>query len=110
MEGQTGNSLVIPSLGEMDVANYACNVSNEAGYQYKNVIVNILTVSARITKGLPKELMVSRGSDVILPCSAEGHPAPSIVWRKDGEEVEEDDEKYVLETETGELIVKDASV
>ena len=31
-----------------DVANYACNASNIAGYEYKNVIVNILTIGAMI--------------------------------------------------------------
>merc|ERR1719376_1607836 len=82
--GQTSSRLVIDSLSQADVANYACNASNSAGYEYKNVIVNILTVSARITRGPPKELLVSRGSLVMLPCEVEGHPRPSVTWRKDG--------------------------
>ena len=45
---ETSPSLIIPSLGEEDVANYACNASNIAGYEYKNVIVNILTIGAMI--------------------------------------------------------------
>ena len=35
MEGETGPQLVIPALTQGDVANYACNASNTAGYEYK---------------------------------------------------------------------------
>ena len=92
-------ALVIQSLSQQDVANYACNASNVAGYQYKNVIVNILTVAARIKEG-PRELLVaSKGKDVVLPCRAEGFPVPSIVWSKDGRELEEDEgDKYRVDS------------
>ena len=56
----TVSSLVIPSLSQDDVANYACNASNTAGYQYKNIIVNILTVVARIKESPPKQLIASK--------------------------------------------------
>ena len=35
LEGETGPQLVIPALTQGDVANYACNASNTAGYAYK---------------------------------------------------------------------------
>ena len=94
-----GHTFVIPSLSQRDVANYACNASNEAGYEYKNVIVNILTVVAKIKEG-PRELLVaSKGSDVVLPCRAAGFPVPSIHWSKDGHMVEEGQgEKYRLDS------------
>ena len=81
------------------MANYGCNASNVAGYVYKNVIVNILTVAAKIKEG-PKEVLVaSKGRDVVLPCRAEGYPVPTIVWSKDGEVVEEGSgEKYQLDS------------
>ena len=92
-------NLIIPALKQSDVANYACNASNIAGYVYKNVIVNILTVAAKIKEG-PKEVLVaSKGRDVVLPCRAEGYPVPSIVWSKDGEVVEEGSgEKYRIDS------------
>ena len=107
MVGQTSSRLVIDSLSQADVANYACNASNIAGYEYKNVIVNILTVSARITRGPPKELLVSRGSLVMLPCEVEGHPKPSITWSKDGVSVKES-KKHLVDQDTGSLAVMEA--
>ena len=97
LRGQT--SLVIGSLSQGDVANYACNASNLAGYDYKNVIVNILTVTAKVKEGPRHMLVASKGRDVVLPCRAEGYPVPSIVWSKDGVVVEEGDgDKYRIDS------------
>ena len=108
MVGQTNSRLVIDSLSQADVANYACNASNSAGYEYKNVIVNILTVSARITRGPPKELMVSRGSLVMLPCKVEGHPRPTVSWSKDGVPLKEG-KKHLVDQDNGSLAVMEAT-
>ena len=61
ISGETSTSLIIPSLGVEDVANYACNASNIAGYEYKNVIVNILTIGALIKEGPKPTLIASTG-------------------------------------------------
>ena len=50
------------------MANYACNASNIAGYEYKNVIVNILTIGALIKEGPKDTLIASKGSDVVMRC------------------------------------------
>ena len=104
MVGQTSSRLVIPSLSQADVANYACNASNVAGYEYKNVIVNILTVSARIVKGPPAELLVSRGSRVELPCKVEGHPRPRVTWTRDGHKMVTG-KRHRVDHETGDLTI-----
>ena len=101
----TGNRIIIPSLSQADVANYACNASNIAGYQYKNIIVNILTVVARIKEGPAKELVASKGSNVTLPCETEGYPKPRITWTVNGNIIE-DLEKYGVNKDTGELTNK----
>ena len=67
MVGQTGSRLVIHSLSEADVANYACNASNMAGYDYKNVIVTILTVAARIVNGW-MVLLLLLAATILLLC------------------------------------------
>ena len=103
------SSLVIPSLGQDDVANYACNASNSVGYEYKNVIVNILTVVARIKEGPPRQLVASKGSAVVLPCVVEGYPKPSIAWSVNGTVISDSD-KYSVDKDTGELTVKEATV
>jgi len=102
-------SLIIPNLGQTDVANYACNASNIAGYQYKNIIVNILTVVARIREGPPKQKVVSKGSDVSLSCEVEGYPNPSISWTLNGTVIRDSD-KYTVDKDTGELTLKQATV
>eukprot|EP00092_Neocalanus_flemingeri_P009191 GFUD01009892.1.p1 GENE.GFUD01009892.1~~GFUD01009892.1.p1 ORF type:complete len:761 (+),score=236.03 GFUD01009892.1:117-2399(+) len=104
-----GSTLIISSLSQEDVANYACNASNIAGYQYKNVIVNILTVLARIKEGPAKQLVASKGSNVSLPCEAEGYPKPIISWTVNGTLIG-DSVKYSVDTDSGQLTVKQASV
>ena len=37
------NELTIPSVFQHSVGTYACNASNQAGYDYKSVYLNILT-------------------------------------------------------------------
>ena len=104
-----GSSLIIPTLSQKDVANYACNASNIAGYQYKNVIVNILTEVARIKQGPPTQLVASKGSTVSLPCEAEGYPKPSISWTVNGTVIN-NSAKYSVDTDTGELNIQQATV
>ena len=48
--GESGSQLVIHDIGSEDVANYACNVSNIAGYEYSDTYLTILTVPASITR------------------------------------------------------------
>ena len=92
-----------------DVANYACNTSNLAGYEYKNVIVNILTIGALIKEGPKPMLIASKGSDVVIRCDAEGFPRPEISWSVNGSEIETGD-KYRVDTETGALTVIQATM
>merc|ERR1712013_663229 len=39
---------------------------------------------ASIKEGPPREMMVSKGSNVTLPCIAVGYPAPDITWTVNG--------------------------
>ncbi len=66
MAGQTNTELVIHDIGPADVANYACNASNVAGYEYRDTYLNILTVNAVITAG-PENLIVSK-VNIFLKC------------------------------------------
>ena len=109
ISGETSSSLIIPSLGEEDVANYACNASNVAGYEYKNVIVNILTIGALIKEGPKAKLIASKGSDVVMRCDAEGFPRPDITWSVNGSEIRDGD-KYSVNKETGALTVLQATM
>lgn len=75
---------VIETLGDPDVANYACNVSESFGYVYKNVAVNIALEDVRIKQKPSPDMIVSSGSMVQLPCLAVGYPRPNITWKYNG--------------------------
>ena len=100
ISGEKSTSLIIPSLGVEDVANYACNASNIAGYEYKNVIVNILTIGALIKEGPKPTLIASKGSDVVMKYDTEGFPRPEIFWGINGTQTGTGD-KYNMDTENG---------
>ena len=104
--GETGTKLVVTSLAESDVANYACNASNPGGYVYKNVYLTMLAMVAHIVQGPRKHNTASRGQNVSLTCQAEGYPKPVISWSVNGSEIfEEDDDKYIIDKMTGDLHV-----
>merc|ERR1712013_567351 len=48
---------------------------------------------ASIKEGPPREMMVSKGSNVTLPCIAVGYPAPDITWTVNGAVITDGD-KY----------------
>ena len=102
------DTLIIPSMAQEDVANYACNASNIAGYEYKNVIVNILTMVPRITEGPAPQHIGSKGSNITLKCEAEGYPIPLITWTREGHHIQES-EKFHVDPETGDLTVTSAT-
>ena len=110
MPEETSTTLIIPSLATADVANYACNASNIAGYEYKNVIVNILTTAARIKEGPRAQLVASKGSNVTLKCVTDGYPAPTITWSVNDVEISANDDKYSFDQETGSLTVIQATM
>mgnify|MGYP001195513494 CR=1 FL=1 len=106
--GETGNQLILHNIGPADVANYACNASNVAGYEYKDVYLNILTVAADITDG-PRDQIVSKGSNVTINCEAEGFPKPNITWFLNNTQLTPSD-KYIINTESDTLLVLNAEV
>ena len=102
------DTLVIPSLSQTDVANYACNASNLAGYEYKNVIVNVLTMAPRIREGPKPQHVGSKGLNITLKCEAEGYPQPVISWTREGQQILQSD-KFHVEPLTGDLTVTAAT-
>ena len=73
------NELVIESVDVSNIGTYACNASNSVGYAYKVFYLNILNQPPYFTE-FPVNRTVSIGQEVILRCSAKGHPKPEITW------------------------------
>ena len=106
IDGETGKRLVVPSVEEKDVANYACNISNIAGYEYKDVYLNILNQRATIVEGPKEEKMVSKGSNVTMKCQAEGYPKPTISWEFENNQIISN-EKYMINKDNGDLVIRE---
>ena len=47
-----------------------------------------------LTRGTSRDHTVAEGQDVIMSCKAEGHPTPSVQWRReDGAKIRESEGK-----------------
>jgi hypothetical protein len=105
IEKEIGNKLVISNVRKEDVANYACNITNIAGYEYKDVYLNILRQTAKIKQGPKEEKTVSKGSNVTMKCETEGYPKPAITWHFQNNLIVSND-KYVVNSANGDLVIR----
>ena len=94
-------TLIIENVGTDNVGTYACNVSNSAGYKFKEVYLNILTQKPFFVETPQKEQTVSVGQrDFHLRCKAKAYPPASIQWFFEGMEIPYiDDKEYEYEVE-----------
>merc|ERR1711971_617980 len=108
-------TLIVENVGTENVGTYACNVSNSAGYKFKEVYLNILTQRPFFVETPQKEQIVSVGQrDFHLRCKAKAYPPGSIRWFFEGMEIPLiDDKEYEYEvendysiSENGDLVIK----
>ncbi|XP_076872442.1 hemicentin-1 isoform X2 [Brachyhypopomus gauderio] len=102
-----GRRLVIPRAQLSDTALFQCVASNEAGEKERdfNVIVHV-PPSIRSTG--PAERSVILQNPMSLQCVANGVPAPSITWLKDGRPVDTTQGLLKLESAGRLLHIKEA--
>jgi len=89
------NELTIPSVFQHSVGTYACNASNQAGYDYKSVYLNILT-QAPIIVETPRNRTVALGQETILRCRLKGYPEPSLQWFFEGNAISNESDNYMI--------------
>ncbi|XP_043914327.1 hemicentin-2 isoform X2 [Protopterus annectens] len=81
-------SLVITAPSLEDSGVYVCRATNAAGFASQEVHLSIYT-KPRIGGSTPEmvnsplEIIAAAGTEVILPCEAEGSPSPLMSWTKD---------------------------
>ncbi|XP_069991277.1 uncharacterized protein [Penaeus vannamei] len=90
-------TLMFDRLSFADKTVIACNASNEHGYVYKSVYLNVLSLPPEwMTE--PKDVYVLEGGSAELECEAFGSPDPEITWaRRDGDEktvIHDEDPRY----------------
>ena len=69
----------------MDSGTYTCKVENSVGIlEHSSKLVVDGMLPPNIVASPPRDLEAGMGTDIYLPCQAQGQPTPVVVWRKDG--------------------------
>ena len=76
-----GHTLTISKADKKDSGTYICTASNAMGttHSMTSLIVNVVP---QFTVKPPEKIELYHGQSVILNCSADGHPVPSITWTR----------------------------
>lgn len=85
----TGTHLRIGSVRKLDEGTYVCKAQNIVGSTDTHAILTVLAKIRPSFQRVPQNTITSVGSDVLLPCIATGDPIPIILWRKDGNVLQE---------------------
>ncbi|XP_072563615.1 hemicentin-1 [Paramormyrops kingsleyae] len=82
-EGQ----LHIPSPTAEDAGIYVCTASSPAGFASRETQLSVNTKPTLVGRSdheTTVKMAVEAGSEVILPCEAQGSPTPLVIWLRDG--------------------------
>ena len=99
----TPEKIVIKNLRKTDTGNYGCNATNDIGYVYKDVYVNVLALPPEIIKAPAKQARTVDGKVVSLSCRTFGAPKPIVKWFHDNDELTGG--RYEI-TPQGDLLIK----
>ena len=81
------NKITIKNLRKSDTGNYGCNATNDVGYVYRDVYVNVLALPPEITSYPEKMKRTVDGTTVTLSCRTFGAPKPIVKWFHDDDEL-----------------------
>ncbi|XP_057200052.1 peroxidasin homolog isoform X1 [Triplophysa rosa] len=82
-------SLRISRVALHDQGQYECQAVSPVGTARAAVQLNVLQTVTPVFTNAPRDLTVESGSDVQIPCSAQGEPTPILTWSKDGVQITE---------------------
>ncbi len=99
----TPEKITIMNLRKTDTGNYGCNATNDIGYVYKDVYVNVLALPPEIIKAPAKQARTVDGKQVTLSCRTFGAPKPIVKWFHDNDELTGG--RYQI-TPEGDLLIK----
>ncbi|KTF83156.1 hypothetical protein cypCar_00015865, partial [Cyprinus carpio] len=85
----SSGSLRISRVALHDQGQYECQAVSPVGTVRAAVHLNILQTVRPVFTSAPRDTTVESGSDVQIPCSAQGEPTPIITWSKDGVQITE---------------------
>ncbi|GFS46965.1 hemicentin-1 [Trichonephila inaurata madagascariensis] len=86
-----GKRLEVKHARAEHAGQFTCIAKNEAGESRKDFLVDIL-ISPTINSDPVTQMTIPENSSLILDCNSDGNPKPSIIWLKDGTELESNDD------------------
>ncbi|XP_029295180.1 LOW QUALITY PROTEIN: hemicentin-1 [Cottoperca gobio] len=92
-----GQYLEIQEVRPEDSGHYSCVVTNIAGSTSLFFTVEILLPP--VIKESSSSVTAHVGQDAVLPCEVEGDSSATVMWRKDGFPVTQDNKKYTMLSE-----------
>ncbi|KAJ7988928.1 hypothetical protein DPEC_G00314270 [Dallia pectoralis] len=100
-------TLRITHVAPHDEGQYECQAVSQVGAVRFAVQLNIQHRVTPVFTNAPRDLTVESGTDVQIPCAAQGQPEPVLTWSKDGVQVTESG-KFLIAPEG--LEVKDVGL
>jgi neuronal cell adhesion protein len=100
----TPHKITIRNLKKTDTGNYGCNATNDVGYVYKDVYINVLALPPEITEYPEKMARTVDGTTMTLKCRTFGAPKPIVKWFHDNDELTGG--RYTITSE-GDLQIRD---
>ncbi|XP_054440698.1 hemicentin-2 [Pteronotus mesoamericanus] len=80
----SGRVLRISQVQLADSGIFTCVAASPAGVADRNFTLQVHVPPVLEPEEFQKDVAVVRGSPVVLPCEAQGHPPPLVSWMKDG--------------------------
>ncbi|XP_065735248.1 hemicentin-2 [Phocoena phocoena] len=81
----SGRTLRISQVQLADSGIFTCVASSPAGVADRNFTLQVHVPPVLEPVEFQNDVVVVRGSPVVLPCEARGSPLPLVLWMKDGE-------------------------
>ncbi|KAK1792924.1 hypothetical protein P4O66_001649 [Electrophorus voltai] len=85
----SSGTLRISHVAPHDQGQYECQAVSPVGSVRAAVQLNIQQRVTPVFTNAPRDMTVESGTDVQIPCSAQGEPTPVLTWNKDGVQVTE---------------------
>uniref|UniRef100_A0A8L0DQF5 Peroxidasin n=1 Tax=Oncorhynchus mykiss TaxID=8022 RepID=A0A8L0DQF5_ONCMY len=101
-------TLRIARVATHDEGQYECQAVSPLGTVRTTVQLNIQQRVTPVFTNAPRDVTVESGTDVQIPCRAQGQPEPVLTWNKDGVQVTESGKFHIAPE--GFLEVKDVGL